>query len=183
MTASSRFFQADKTNVLVEFVKNRFLSAVKNIIQTAIVLDKNHPDGYSEIDESELAEGYVSITDTVEALQLNVEINPRLITIYTHGLTALISELDAQEINTVASVILSGCGDEEPLVRQFLEFIHSKEDTLKVLYRDIFNLAKDIYQLKPVAVDPYFKLTPNNMIYTHDCALQINALTIDSPRA
>jgi hypothetical protein len=174
MAASQSFFNADKSYVLVAYIKSMFLSTLKNIIKTAVVLSKNHPDGFNESDESYLVEGYVSVDETMEALQLKLEINQDLIDLYDKGLLTLISKLGSQEINKIANLIQTNTDDEERSLHHFLESTFSKEEELKEIYRGIFNLAKEIYQLKPAAVDPYFTRKPSNMIYTHHRVLKVD---------
>jgi hypothetical protein len=174
MAASHSFFNADKSDVLVTYIKNMFLSTLKLIIKTGIVLSQKHPDGFNKTDESELAEGYVNISDTIDAMQLKQEVDQRLIDIYDQGLRTLISKLDSLEINKIATLIQTNTDDQERSLHKFLESTFSKEEELKDIYRGIFNLAKEIYQLKPAAVDPYFKRKPSDMIYTHHRVLQLD---------
>ncbi len=68
------------------------------IIKTAIVLNKNHPNGFNTTEESDLAEGYGNIPETMEAIQLKRDIDQHLIDLYDHGLQMLISKFNSQEI-------------------------------------------------------------------------------------
>jgi hypothetical protein len=168
---SNSLFNDTHTKALVQFVKGCLLPPMVDIIKLGIVISKNHPEGYSA--EDGILKGQATLKDAEEALTMKFKVDTRFHALSNETFRAILATLDPKLRIKFVRMVLHGEAFEGLSLVTILAYVASQKTELTELYKKMFALVTEIYDLKPAAVQDFFEASVTNLLVTNMAVVEV----------